>query len=93
MGFFEKRDIQIIQSLNNCIMFRKSSSEKSLQGIQKSMNLHFYSHLNKNPQLVEASEERLMKSVWDDPYVQHNYVMPMASRMGVDYARNQFVDT
>jgi hypothetical protein len=74
-------------------MFRKSSSEKSLQGIQKSMNLHFYSHLNKNPQLVEASEEKLMKSVWDDPYVQHNYVMPMASRMGVDYARNQFVDT
>ena len=74
-------------------MFRKSSSEKSLQGLQKGMNLHFYSHLNKNPQLVEASEEKLMKSVWDDPYVQHNYVMPMASRMGVDYARNQFVDT
>ena len=34
-----------------------------------------------------------MKSVWDDPYVQHNYVRPMASRMGVDYARNKFVDT
>jgi uncharacterized protein YneF (UPF0154 family) len=57
------------------------------------MNLHFYSHLQKNPKLVEATEERLMKSVWDDPYVQHNYVRPMASRMGVDYARNKFVDT
>lgn len=74
-------------------MFRKSSSEKSLQGIQKGMSMHFYSHLNKNPQLVESSEEKLMKSVWNDPYVQHNYVMPMASRMGVDYARNQFVET
>lgn len=74
-------------------MFKKSSSEKSLQGIQKGMTMHFYSHLNKNPQLLEESEEKLMKSVWDDPYVQHNYVRPMASRMGVDYARNQFVDT
>ena len=74
-------------------MFRKSSSEKSLQGIQKSMNLHFYSHLNKNPQLVEASEEKLMKSVWDDPYVQHNYVMPLCNRYGVENARNKFVQT
>ena len=74
-------------------MYRKSSSQKSLQGLKKGMNLRFYSHLNKNPQLVEASEEKLMKSVWDDPYIQHNYVMPMASRMGVDYARNQFVET
>lgn len=74
-------------------MFGKSSREKSLQGIQKDMNLHFYSHLQKNPHLVEAKEEKLMKSVWDNPYVQHNYVRPMSSRMGVDYARNQFVDT
>lgn len=73
-------------------MFGKSSSEKSLQGLQKSMNLHFYSHLRNNPQLVEASEEKLMKSVWNEPYVQHNYVRPMSSRMGIDYARNQFVN-
>ena len=36
-------------------MFRKSSSEKSLQGLQKGLNLHFYSHLQKNPNLVEAT--------------------------------------
>lgn len=74
-------------------MFRKSSSEKTIQGLEKGMNMHFYSHLQKNPHLVEASEEKLMKSVWDDPYVQHNYVRPLCSRYGVDNARNKFVDT
>ena len=54
-------------------MFRKSSSEKTIQGLEKGMNMHFYSHLQKNPQLVEASEEKLMKSVWDDPYVTDSF--------------------
>ena len=36
-------------------MFRKSSSEKTIQGLEKGMNLHFYSHLQKNPQLFEAT--------------------------------------
>lgn len=74
-------------------MFRKSSSEKTIQGLEKGMNMHFYSYLQKNPQLVEASEKKLMKSVWDDPYVQHNYVRPLCNRYGVDNARNKFVDT
>ena len=74
-------------------MFRKSSSEKTIQGLEKGLNMHFYSHLQKNPQLIEAKEENLMKSVWDDPYVQHNYVRPLCNRYGVDNARNKFVDT
>lgn len=68
----------------------RSSSEKSLQGLEKGMRMEMYSKLTNNPELIKLSENRVSTKMWNDPRIQHNYIRPMTSRMGETFARERF---